>query len=224
VVCDQQEAFNNPSKQVVVDQWLFENFGIGEVDQINYLDEQQLLEQANGGDVRAMYVLGLNYKWHATMVTFHSIFVRPKTMPEPEYKEKPLDRKIMAKARKWLLAAAYHGYAGALDSLAHSYDKEATYVEQQQDQNPQSIRKLKLIALAYLALQKKIMPMLSDYLKKVDTASISQQERDEFKRYLADITEQWRSRREAMGKSVQLDIELPPEAFEIEKMKDDWCK
>ena len=221
--CTPKHVFDKNPNHVVVEQWQFDNLGFGKVDYANYLNEEQLLDQANAGDVRAMYVLGTNYRWHATMESFQSIFIRPKEYPPVEYKERPLVNKVMTQARFWLIQAAYYGHVGALESLAYSYDKEAAYFEKQQHNRKQQIQTLRMTSIAYSAMQAWLLPDLAPFLKQYDTSILNNNELAEFNDLLLQNKRRWLENRKALGLDPKWRLAVPKELWEIQLQRKNLC-
>ena len=227
--CIEPRSYANDPRHDVINRYIKEDYLGLHVDYVNYLNEQELLALAEEGNVRAMLILGLNYRWNARMESFQAKMVRPPELDRPNYKIKEkLDLTIMAKSRYWLARAAVNGQVAALAQIASNYRYQAVLLKKETDENDQQDTNDKkaeydnLIAhdIAYQLLHHKMAPQLSNY---DDLEPIDPKIQPQVDKIYAQIENSWNLRRTRLGLPIQYELNLPPEFEEIEKLRDQIC-
>ncbi len=84
-------------------------------------DEATLKTLAQSGDARAMFTLGVNYRWYAQFTNFESPLIRKDPMQTKPQKREALELELMHQAIYWLEQAAYHGLPTALLEQKHAF-------------------------------------------------------------------------------------------------------
>lgn len=218
--CTPPEVYDNDPRHYVIEQFLNEQYFSTQVDYINYLDEEELLKLAHEDNVRAMYILGLNYRWNARMANFRSELVLPPEMPKPEYKARKLDRQMMKKSRFWLRKAALNGQLSALAEIAVSYNHEVFLLNTSFQGNGVDIVKLIVTAQAYRALHDWLAPQLAEN----EPVERTQEEQAMFEQLLSQLKAQWTSQREALGFDSQIELNWPSEYDELKVLEATVCQ
>ncbi len=217
--CVSAQTYEQSAELAVVEQWMFDNFGLARIDQENYMDEAQLLSQAKADNYYAMFILGLNYRWHSTKDTFQSQAVRPSELPKQTYKDRPFDIETAKKARYWAERAAVNGIIEGLTVIDASYLEEVTFLEEHNPQDMDKIQQTRLTGLAYIRLQGWLAPGVFDGKAYQETTGLSVEESEHFKGIFADVSQQWAVKRQALGYDSALNLNIPPEFYQLKNMK-----
>jgi hypothetical protein len=206
----------------VVQQYIDEQYMIREIDHINYLDEAPLLELAQESNVKAMYILGVNYRWHATMENFRAENVRPPELDKPVYKQrKTPNLTIMNKARHWLNLAALNGQTIALRELAVSYDQLAYNMNELDNPDKNEIERLNLIAMAYRALHDELVPQLADNDEVIE---LSTEQQVIYRPLYQFVKTRWADQRELLGLPFTVDLNIPIEVTQLNDLQQQLCE
>lgn len=219
VKCIPRHEYNNSPLRAAYEQWGFDNFGYGKIDNENYMNESQLLQQAHAGNRYAMFVLGRNYRWHAKMDTFVSNEVRPKELPEQESKEKPFDLATLDKARFWLTKASTNGLLGGLGEISLTYADQYGFLSKERPVNKEKMQTMLLTAAAYSALQGWLSPQVYHLPAYQAPVGLSAKDRLEFDLIFDGLQVQWHKNRLDAGFKTEFKLTIPPEFYQIKQMK-----
>jgi len=193
-----------------------------------YMDEESLLEVAQGGDSKAMWVLGKNYFWQSTHNNFHSKYLLPNTISFVEYELKPLDLEMLEKSRYWLFLSALHGeYAGLIEYQSTFFKqfellKETTDIETALEYlTPNIIAIGKLMDWAFPSFPKAFGPTFQE--TNIRDEKYSDEILEKYEVIFEQLKNKWISQRNLLGYPEKVDMFVPVEVSDIYKMIMETC-
>lgn len=216
-----QQLMSDPRLQAA-QQWMEDSFGVDLATIANiyaYSTEAELQKAANNGDSTAMLALGMNYRWFALHTTFQSPRLRPKDLPEVVYTQKPLDKKIMDKARYWLMQAALNNQLAGLTELAYSYVDEAGDVD-----DMEAKKALEISAFAYLTLVDSMQPIGQRTIPAKFCGVKDKEQLTLFKNKQAELITQWREDRSNLGLNESLELNPSKDVIEFLALQRNVCR
>ncbi len=222
--CISQTALQDSDELLVAQEYLYELAGFGRVDNENYLNEPQLLAQAQASNTYAMLILGKNYLWHTQMESFQAMSTRPADLPQRENIPRPFDQKTMDKALYWLEQAALQGEFGALDSLSYAYADQMYHVRDIEPIDEDKVQTLLLTSKAYKSLEIWLLPEVFGRNYKLVPQGLSEEQRTEFDKILSQLQTNWTQNRQDLGFDSELRLEIPLKARKYQQLASRACK
>lgn len=179
----------------------------------------QLMLEAQAGDVLAMRTLSRNYRWYALYGHYSTPDASQEVNPD-------IDTSALAKARYWMEQAGLHGYAGAFFQLATFTQAETQVLIQAEksgrlskDEFAERMEENDLRTLTYFRLALQMMPNMRDHLYALELMLPKQALPEPRQKLFDDMYQQlereWRSKRELLGLPAELDIAVPAEFAEL---------
>lgn len=222
--CITQAQINKSPILAEVEQWRFDTFGMGKIENENYMNEADLLDQANSGNIYAMFLLGYNYLFYSRTDTFHSPLVRPKTLKKLKHKSRPLDRAVNDKAYFWFEQAALNGIVGGFEGLRFALFDEIHRLENLQPLDEEKLNLLRLKLIAYEALQGWVVKEFAQYKKFQPPKGLIAQEQALFDEVFGELKQKWQKDRQALGFDYRFSINVPAAFHALEAMEARRCK
>jgi hypothetical protein len=157
-------------------------------------------------------VLGMNYRWHAQMNTFVSVYVRPEETNKPSYKKRPFDEKMMDKARYWFEQAALNGRYNAVMEIAVSYLQQQRHLDKTAVDYAQQLQSIQLKARAYAELHNWLTSEMTDLQSDADEppGALDQQLQPIYADLLKNLKSGWINNRLERGYDTKVELNLPP--------------
>lgn len=219
--CITQNTFNQDPRHQIIANYIKNDYLAGEVDYINYLNNTELEQLAHSQNIKAMYILGINYQWNAIYKGDRSERFRPQEIEKQPIKvRQEFNLESWQKAQYWLEKAAANGQVSALIDIAVGYQQQAYLVEEKGEHSDKVVQHIKQNAIAYMQLHQQLAPELSQQAE-IDTLVAQLGEPDPARFKL--LKNRWKKERENLGLSEHLELNLPPELAEINQLRTKLC-
>lgn len=220
--CVSHNTFNHDPRHRIVANYIKNEYLAGEIDYINYLNNDELEQLARNQNVKAMYILGINYQWNSIYEGDRSERFRPQEIEKQPIKARTaFNLQSFQKAQYWLEKAAFNGQISALIDIAVGYQQQAYMIEEKGEYSEKVIQNIKQNAIAYMQLHQQLAPELS---QRTEIDSLIAQLGESDSARLALLQKRWKKAREDLGLSQHLELNLPPEIAQISKLRKQLCK
>lgn len=219
--CIPLEDFNQDPRHRIIANYIKNDYLAGEIDYINYLNNDELQELANNNNVKAMYILGVNHQWNALYEGDRAERFRPQEIEkQPIIVRKAFNLESWQQAQRWLERAATHGQISALIDISVGYQQQAYMLEEQGQYSEKVIQKIKQNAIAYMQLHQQLAPEIST---RSDIDALIENLGEPDPALFKHLQRRWKKEREDLGLSEQLELNLPPEIAEINQLRENLC-
>ncbi|MCJ8271208.1 MAG: hypothetical protein MJK04_17630 [Psychrosphaera sp.] len=224
--CISKEQYDNDPRHQIMEDYEDDEYYLGTVDYVNYLDESELQSLAGDDNVRAMFVLAMNYRWHAQMNTFVSVYVRPEETDRPTYKKRPFDLKMMEQARYWFEQAALNGRYNAVMEIAVSYLQQQRHLDKTAIDYQQQLQSIQLKARAYGELHDWLTSEMIELQSDADEppAALDEQLQQTYADLLTNLKSGWVNNRLQRGYDSKVELNLPPAFYQLKALKKQICQ
>ncbi|GAB2906051.1 hypothetical protein [Rheinheimera gaetbuli] len=213
--CDKLTEPTELAEFAFVQNWVDSHFYTQDLFNSHYdhLAQQQLLEQAQSGDVLAMRTLGRNYSWYAS----HQKYTRPGTAESTT-----LDREALGQARYWLQQAALAGYLGGFVEMSMTYSAEIRHLlrlEQNEAADiDAAIADIHILMHANIALGLEAVPLLKKLAPHLETSindvKRTPEQQQQFEYSFSALYQRWQTQRTERGLPAQIELDVPEEVLQ----------
>ena len=219
--CIPLEKFNQDPRHQIIANYIKNDYLAGEIDYINYLNNDELEELARNNNVKAMYILGVNHQWNALYEGDRAERFRPQEIEkQPIIVRKAFNLESWQQAQRWLERAATHGQISALIDISVGYQQQAYMLEEQGQYSEKVIQKIKQNAIAYMQLHQQLAPEIST---RSELNTLIEELGEPDPALLNLLQRRWKKEREDLGFSEQVELNLPPEIAEINQLRENLC-
>lgn len=230
--CVELSEYTQDIRHEVMDKWMVENLMTSNLNtsmsKYSYAGEELLIEYAESGDAKAMWSLGINYRWNSRYENFLSPFLKPTDVPFPEYVAKPLNIAILDKSRYWFEQAAINGLISGLVELDITYTIELNLISSEKADQIERTEEIKLDRLVNKKLIKTISPQFADLMNNFtpgweDKSELSSGAQAILEDKLNKKIKNWNEARRKKGLQLNYEILIPEEVKQLNALHHNLC-